>query len=150
MSEKQLRTVLREIADVRIPPESVDLWPRVRRGLDELRVDRRRPASGRAMKAALPVFIILVLLTISLVVVGPERALAALRGLVGYIPGVGIVDQDTSMHRPCRFDLVTGHTSSIGHGRAEAPHELACIGRQAVHISVTRSEDDGAEVVRRG
>ena len=94
MSEKQLRTVLHEIADVRIPPESVDLWPRVRRGLDELRVDRRRPASGRAMKAALPVFIILVLLTISLVVVGPERALAALRGLLGYIPGVGFVEED--------------------------------------------------------
>ncbi len=97
MSEKQLRIVLQGIADARIPPESVDLWPRVRKGLDETRIGRRRGASGLSMKAALPVSIILALLAISLIVVGPERALAALRGLVGYIPGVGIVDQDTSI-----------------------------------------------------
>jgi len=97
MSEHQLSVVLKEIAGASIPPESVDLWPRVRRGLDEMRIDRRRPVSGRTMKAALPVFIILVLLAISLVVVGPERALAALRGLLGYIPGVGLVEEDSGL-----------------------------------------------------
>jgi WD40 repeat protein len=36
---------------------------------------------------------VLALLIFSILVVGPQRVLAAMRGLFGYIPGVGIVDQ---------------------------------------------------------
>jgi hypothetical protein len=94
MSEKQLRTVLQEIADARIPPETVNLWPRVRKGLGDISIGRRRRVTGLSVKIALPVLIALALLAISLIVVGPERALAALRGLLGYIPGIGLVDED--------------------------------------------------------
>ena len=94
MSEKQLRVILQEIAYEKIPPETVDLWPRVRERLDEMSLDRRKPLFRVTMRVALPVFIILVLLTTALIVVGPERALAALRGLLGYIPGVGLVVEE--------------------------------------------------------
>ncbi len=93
MSEKKSRTVLQEIASAGIPPETIDLWPRVRNGLDEIKAYRPAHTSGLSMKVALPVFLIIVAMIVSLLVVGPERALAALRGLLGYVPGVGLVDE---------------------------------------------------------
>ncbi|MCC6147220.1 MAG: PD40 domain-containing protein [Anaerolineaceae bacterium] len=36
---------------------------------------------------------IITILAVSILVIGPQRVLAAVRGLFGYIPGVGIVDQ---------------------------------------------------------
>jgi hypothetical protein len=93
MSEKRLHTVLQEIANEGIPPEKVDLWPRVREELDKKRLEQRKPSSRVTMRVTLPIVIMVVLLVISLILVGPERALAALRGLLGYIPGIGLVDE---------------------------------------------------------
>ena len=46
MSEKPLHAVLQGIADEGIPPEKVDLWPRIRDGLDKNRLVRRSPFPG--------------------------------------------------------------------------------------------------------
>jgi len=93
MSEKPLNAILQGIANEGIPPEKVDLWPRVMDGLNKKRLIQRKPLSRVTTRVALPVLIMLVLLTISLILIGPERALAALRGLLGYIPGIGLVDE---------------------------------------------------------
>lgn len=93
MSEKPLNAILQGIANEGIPPEKVDLWPRVRDGMNNRRLVHRKPLSRVTTRVALPVLIMLVLLTISLILIGPERALAALRGLLGYIPGIGLVNE---------------------------------------------------------
>ncbi|MEE8121713.1 MAG: hypothetical protein V3T55_09300, partial [Anaerolineales bacterium] len=93
MSEKRLHAILQGIANEGISPEKVDLWPRVTEGLNKRRPARRKPVSRVTTRVAFPVFIMFVLLTISLILVGPERALAALRGLLGYVPGIGLVDE---------------------------------------------------------
>ncbi|MGH2619114.1 MAG: hypothetical protein ACRDHG_00905, partial [Anaerolineales bacterium] len=38
---------------------------------------------------------VLALMVAALLAIGPEKALAALRGLLGYIPGIGLVDDST-------------------------------------------------------
>lgn len=93
MSEKQSRAVLQEIADAGVPPETIDLWPRVRKESDEQQILHTTHNSRLAKKIAIPVFLVIVAMIVSLIVVGPERALAALRGLLGYVPGVGLVDE---------------------------------------------------------
>jgi len=93
MSEKPLNAILQGIANEGIPPEKVDLWPRVRDGMNNRRLVHRKPLSRVTTRVALLVLIMLVLLTISLTLIGPERALAALRGLLGYIPGIGLVNE---------------------------------------------------------
>ena len=40
---------------------------------------------------------VLAVLLVSILAIGPQRVLAAIRGLFGYIPGVGIVDQSAPM-----------------------------------------------------
>jgi hypothetical protein len=40
---------------------------------------------------------VLALIVATLLAVGPERALAALRGLLGYIPGIGLVDDSVGL-----------------------------------------------------
>ncbi len=94
MSEKKLRTVLQEIADAGIPPETIGLWPSVRKGLDEMKAGRPAHTSRLSTKIALSVFLVILVMIVSLIAVGPERALAALRGLLGYVPGVGLVDEE--------------------------------------------------------
>jgi len=93
MNEKQSRAVLQEIADAGVPPETIDLWPSVRKGFDETQVFRQARTSRLTKRITIPVFLIIAAMIISLIVVGPERALAALRGLLGYVPGVGLVDE---------------------------------------------------------
>jgi hypothetical protein len=56
-----------------------------------------KPRSNRPVymrPAWVAVFVITVLL-IGILAIGPQRVIAAVRGLIGYIPGVGIVDQGT-------------------------------------------------------
>jgi len=48
-------------------------------------------------RAAFVVMAVLALIVATLLAVGPERALAALRGLLGYIPGIGLVDDSAGL-----------------------------------------------------
>jgi RNA polymerase sigma factor (sigma-70 family) len=69
----------------------VDLWPRVRQG-----EGNRHPTTPTSGPSPPPCGVprdCPGLLVIVLILVGPERALAALRGLFGYIPGIGLVDE---------------------------------------------------------
>ncbi|HEY43455.1 MAG TPA: hypothetical protein G4O11_05670 [Anaerolineae bacterium] len=61
MSEKPLHPVLQGIANEGIPPEKVDLWSRIKDGLDKKRLVQRKPLSRMTTRVALPVFIVLVL-----------------------------------------------------------------------------------------
>lgn len=70
--------------------------------VNQLNSDLEKYAHNKTKKAsAFPklspvwtiVFSLLILLTVSTLVIGPQRVFAAVRGLFGYIPGVGIVDQ---------------------------------------------------------
>ena len=78
---------------------------------DELRPAQawRRQADRRARAASTPrwvlphrraaflVMAVLALMLAALLAVGPERALAALRGLLGYLPGIGLVDDSAGL-----------------------------------------------------
>ena len=46
-----------------------------------------------SLRPAWVTIFVIIILTVSILVIGPQRVLAAVRGLFGYIPGVGIVDQ---------------------------------------------------------
>ena len=54
-----------------------------------------RPRSNRPvfLRLAWVVVFVIAVLEVSILAIGPQRVLAAVRGLFGYIPGVGIVDQ---------------------------------------------------------
>lgn len=98
MSERPLKAILRAIANEGVPPGEVDLWPRLRDGLTEDGISpRHRFLSPARMRAALPALIVMALLIAVLAVVGPDKALAALRGLLGYIPGIGLVDETAGL-----------------------------------------------------
>lgn len=57
------------------------------------------PAQGflPRRRAALVLMAVLALMVATVLAVGPERALAALRGLLGYIPGIGLVDNSAGL-----------------------------------------------------
>jgi len=68
--------------------------------VNQLNSDLEKYAHNKTKKAsAFPklspvwtiVFSLLILLTVSTLVIGPQRVFAAVRGLFGYIPGVGIL-----------------------------------------------------------
>lgn len=96
MQQTQWQAILKGIVGDAVSPESVNLWPRIEQELLR-RGATRRSLSSRARRLALPAAIIAVVLALSLLLVGPERALAALRGLLGYIPGVGLVEESDGL-----------------------------------------------------
>ncbi len=61
----------------------------------------RATSIGRGLmhrrRAAFVLMAVLALMVITLLAIGPERALAALRGLLGYIPGIGFVDNEAGL-----------------------------------------------------
>jgi len=97
MGERQLRMALQDIANEAIPPKSVDLWPRISEALRERKLHHRKFPPRRVMGIALPALAVLLLLVLSLALIGPGRALAAIRGWLGYIPGVGIVHESDAL-----------------------------------------------------
>jgi hypothetical protein len=98
MSENALQAVLQAIADEGVPPREVDLWPSVSERLTQEDLLSHRKASSSLRKiAALSALTLALILIVSMVIIGPEKALAALRTLVGYIPGIGFVDDSTGL-----------------------------------------------------
>lgn len=98
MTERPLTTILENIARDAVPPAELDLWP----GISRKMTARARPSSGwvtpRRLRIAASAFLVLATLVGALLVVGPDRALAALSRLIGYIPGIGFV-QDAQAFR---------------------------------------------------
>lgn len=98
MSERPLKTVLQGIADEGVAPGQVDLWPRVRDLLITRTAASRRGVMPSAMgRPALALSIVLAAIALSLMLIGPSRALAAVYELLGYIPGIGLVDEASGL-----------------------------------------------------
>jgi hypothetical protein len=89
MNQGVLKNSLREIANKAVPPVEVDLWPQISDRLQR----RKKSLRLKAMVPLVPIFIAIALLAAWLIFIGPEKAFAALRGLLGYVPGVGVVDE---------------------------------------------------------
>ncbi len=70
------------------------LWARIARAAPATRPTRTSGVSRTPFRYAwIGVGIVLAALVITTLILGPMRVYAAIRGLLGYIPGVGIVDQ---------------------------------------------------------
>lgn len=89
MSEESLRTALSEIANLGAPAGQTNLWPRVRA---QLIPHQAKPIRRR--KLALTILAVVLTLAVSLGLLGPQRTFAALRGILGYIPGIGLVNTE--------------------------------------------------------
>jgi len=71
-----------------------DLWTRIARAAPASRASQTSGARGMHFRPAwIGVSVVLAALVIATVIIGPMRVYAAVRQLLGYIPGVGIVDQ---------------------------------------------------------
>ncbi len=70
------------------------LWTRIARAAPATRPTRTSGVRRMPFRSAwIGVGIVLAALVITTLILGPTRVYAAIRGLLGYIPGVGIVDQ---------------------------------------------------------
>ena len=71
-----------------------DLWTRVARASTASRASQKGGTGRRRLSPAwIGVGIVLAALVVATLIIGPMRVYAAVRQLLGYIPGVGIVDQ---------------------------------------------------------
>lgn len=97
MNDKVMNRILKSIAAESIPPQEIDLWPSISKDLPPRSSRSSRKRGVMKFRVAAALLLALSVLIISLLVVGPERALAALRGLIGYIPGIGLVDESSDL-----------------------------------------------------
>ncbi len=87
---------VRAAVDTPLPPDEFvqGLWIRLAQTAPGSRA--RQTVSARRMHLRPPwivLGVVLATLVVATVIIGPTRVYAAIRGLLGYIPGVGIVDQ---------------------------------------------------------
>ncbi|MGA9532489.1 MAG: hypothetical protein WBR18_07205 [Anaerolineales bacterium] len=96
-------------------------------------------------RVAIAALLATAILIVSLLVVGPERALAALRGLIGYIPGVGLVDDSSELRvlsAPASLER-DGVSLTIEDGVADPRQTIILFTVEGIPAEAyTRDEDD--------
>ena len=98
MNDDRLKAILQSIVDHDVPAREVDLWPKLSDKVETWQKHARRRRSFAARRIVLyPAMIVVLILAIALAWIGPDQALAALRGLLGYIPGIGFVDDTAGL-----------------------------------------------------
>lgn len=97
MSEHPLKPLLEHVAGQAIPPDEIDLWPGVASRIQQAGQPAKRHGVRRVPRPAIPVLVAVMLLALALLLIGPDNVLAALRGLFGYVPGIGIVDESAGL-----------------------------------------------------
>ncbi|MGH2619612.1 MAG: DUF4179 domain-containing protein, partial [Anaerolineales bacterium] len=91
---------------------------------------------------------VLALIVVTLLAIGPERALAALRGLLGYIPGIGLVDDSTGLR--VLADPVSqtreGVTVTIEQVVADSQRTVVVYTTEGLRIAAANSMGEGGPV----
>lgn len=97
MNDTVLKRILGSIAAEAIPSEEIDLWPSISNSLPATSSHSTHKRGLMKSRVAIAALLVVGILIISLLVIGPERALAALRGFFGYMPGIGFVEDIRSV-----------------------------------------------------
>ena len=97
MNDTALKRILGSIAAEAIPPDEIDLWPSISNSLPATSSHSTHKRGLMKSRVAIAALFAVGILIISLLVIGPERALAALRGFFGYMPGIGFVEDIRSI-----------------------------------------------------
>jgi hypothetical protein len=97
MNDTALKRILGSIAAEAIPPDEIDLWPSISNSLPATSSHSTHKRGLMKSRVAIAALLAVGILIISLLVIGPERALAALRGFFGYMPGIGFVEDFRSI-----------------------------------------------------
>ena len=96
-------------------------------------------------RAAFVLMALLALMVATLLAVGPERALAALRGLLGYIPGIGLVDDSAGLRVLAEPVSQTrdGVTVTIQQAMADAQRLVIVYTTDGLRVAAANSAGEG-------
>ncbi len=97
MNDTALKRILGTIAAEAIPPDEIELWPSISNSLPATSSRSTHKRGLMKSRVAIAALLAVGILIISLLVISPERALAALRGFFGYVPGIGFVEDIRSI-----------------------------------------------------
>ena len=97
MNDTALKRILGSIAAEAIPPDEIDLWPSISNSLPATSSHSTHKRGLMKSRVAIAALLAVGILIISLLVIGPKRALAALQGFFGYMPGIGFVEDIRSI-----------------------------------------------------
>jgi hypothetical protein len=112
----------------------------------------RAPSFGQKMKlfwmrpALAGALFALFVVTISMVIIGPQRVLAAFQGLLGYIPGIGFVDETSALRvlaEPVHVER-DGITLDVEQGAVDAQHTVLVYQVNGLSIAAANSQGEAA------
>ncbi len=97
------------------------------------------------------VFSLLIVLTVSTLAIGPQRVFAAVRGLFGYIPEVGIIDQSAPLRILAEPVSITreGITISVNQAILTVSETRLNFGISGVPLSAYSDDENGRGCVER-
>lgn len=90
--------------------------------------------------------IVLMLLMVTILAIGPQRVLAAVRSLFGYIPGVGVVQEGASLRilaEPASAER-EGITLQVTEGAADDLHTVVIYQADGLSLEAANSQGEGA------
>jgi hypothetical protein len=110
------------------------------------------PSFGRKMKlfflrpAVAGALFMLLAVTISLALIGPQKVLAAFQGLLGYIPGIGFVDESSDLRVLAEAVHVErdGITLDVEQGAVDSQHTVLIYQVNGLSIAAANSQGEGA------
>ncbi len=106
---------------------------------------RRHPA-WRLRLAWAVTLVVLAVLIVTTLAIGPQRVLAAVRGLFGYIPGVGLVQSDVDFHilaEPVTMER-EGITLNVKQGAADDQRTIIVYQVDGLSLQAANSQEEGA------
>ena len=104
---------------------------------------RCRPGRRVAWAVSLAMVLVLVLSTLA---IGPQRVLAAFRGLFGYIPGIGLVQNDAGLRVLSAPVTMTreGVTLTLEQGAADPARTVLVYRAEGLSMKAANSQGEGA------
>ena len=107
---------------------------------------RRQPRTARLRSAWAIVLAVLLVVAAAMAAVGPQRAWAAVRRLLGYIPGIGFVDNGSglSVLREPVVQTRDGITLEVSQAIADASRTILIYRVTGLSIDAANSQGEGA------
>lgn len=125
--------------------------------VDRFRADllarvKQKPSNSTRTFRLRPVWMvslaILFLLILATIVIGPQRVLAAVRGLFGYLPGIGMVQNDSGLRvlaEPVEM-VREGITVRVEQGAADRQRTVIVYSAEGLSVAAANSQGEGASV----
>jgi len=90
MNENEIRSLFKVLADEAVPPSGVHIWPAVQQAYKN-RLNHKSYQDRTTKKFALFLAGSVAVVLAIIFLVGPQNVVAAFRNLMGYLPGIGFV-----------------------------------------------------------